>query len=445
MSVTNLEERASAVQRELSDNIQQFRPRKARTLATFEQGRRKQAGLAGLQMAYWTDHAHGQSYPNPVAGDFSFKPGTKQKTRAMFAGTVMLNMNFPIEETIQRDMRNGFIPDSYLEERKRRVETHMMKKNRDAIGDGTGSLAAVSGASGTTITCLANNSARGTSKGVYFLDVSEAADPLLYDAVDPADDTVKATFYITAKPSTTTATAVFTFGNAAAMNDNTFKICESGSWKKHITGIAGHISDSTSRIYQGADVAVDPSLGNKAIDAGNAVVTPTAMHSAKGLMMTRGNASEDDFMYVCHLTWKNYRDLAKFGYTARSYDAATSPKGAMKTLALPNLYEDGDTVFVCDADYEEGYIDLREKRTFFEYVQKDFGLQSIGGVSRREWAGDYDAGSTLSHENYNEVCNIVWDGKGANGKGKEGGSPNTSVFIKNIAVSSTESQYAVGV
>lgn len=444
MAATHLAERASIVQRDMVQTVRRFRPERARTLATFQEGtREKQARLAGLQIGYWKDQAHGQSWYSPVAGDTSFKKSTKQKTGSMYAGVVFRNMNMYMEDHIMLDMERGFIPDSYIKERRRRIGTHMWKKNIAAIMDGTGTVAAVSGASGSTLTCLADNSARGTSKGVFRIKISDSTDPLLYDVVDPATDTVVATFYATAKPSSTTATVTFTLGSATTANANTYKVCESGSWKKELTGIAGHISSSTSRIYQGADVAVDDFLRNEAVDASNATVTPTAVHTAKGIIMTKCNETEDQFPFIGHISWINYRDLAKFGYTSRQYNISDNQK-SMKTFGLPNTYEDGDTRWVPDSDYEDCYIDLREKAPFFEYVQKPFGLKTTGGVSRHEWDGANNVGSTNSYENYNEACNIVWDGAGVGGDGEEGGNPNTSVFIYNIALSAN-AQYAKGV
>lgn len=448
MAVTHLAERASIVQRELRDTVGRMRPERARTLATFETSTRsKQARLAGLQIGYWKDHAHGQSWISPVAGDTSFKKSTKQKTGAMYVGPVFRNMNFYLEKTILKDMQRGFIPDSYIKERQRRIDTHMMKKNWAAIGDATGTIASVSSASGSTITCLADASARGTSKGVFRLKVTDSTDPLLYDAINPATDAVVATFYITAKPTSTTATAVFTAGNAAAMNVNTYKICESGSWKKEMNGIAGLISDSTSRIFQGADVSVDEFLQNPAVSAGAAVVTPTMVHTAKSIMLTRANksAAEDyDFGYIAHCTPTNFRDLAKFGYTARTYEAS---KGASnKSYGLPRAYEDGDTVWMDDADYEECFIDFRERAQYFEYEHTKFGLNETEGIGRHEWQGAYGAGSTNAFENYTEGVNLCWDGNGKDGTMESGGgNPSTAVTIKSIAINTTSAQYVVGV
>lgn len=439
--VTGVPERAAMIQRDMSDAVMEFRPSHARTLSTFEQGtRKKTARLAGLQIPYWKDRANGQTLYSPVAGSTSFKKSTKQNSGAMYAGVVFRNMNIWLEAHVLKDMERGFIPDSYIKERRRRISTHMWKKNIAAIGDGTGMLAKVaSDASGSTVTVLADNSARGTSKGVYRLQESTSADPLYYDCIETTGGTVQATFYISAKLSATTFTASgFTVG-AITDIDTGDLIVESGTYNKEIQGIAAHISDSTSRIYQGADVSVDTFLQNMSVDAGAVAVTPSAIHSAKGIMMTRCNQEEGKLSFIGHISWGNYRNLAKFGYTLRQADSKE-----MKTVGLPNVYEDGDTMWVPDADYEDAYIDLRERACFFEYVQKEFGLKTVNGQGRHEWIGSNDVGSTNEYENYNEACNIVWDSRGKDGSGDEGGNPNTSVFIKNIALP-TERQSTYGV
>lgn len=445
-NVTGLQERAALIQRDMADAVMEFRPSQARTLATFEQGTRsKKARMAGLQIPYWKDRAHGQTLYNPVTGSNSFKKSTKQNSGAMYVGVVYRNMNIWLESHVLQDMNNGFIPDSYIKERRRRISTHMWKKNKAAIGDGTGSIATVVSGAGSTITVLADNSARGTSKGGYFVQKSDSTDPLYYDCVNPANDTVVATFYVTAKPTATTLTvAGFTVGNIAATNNAGYKICESGFWKLEMQGLASHISDSTSRIYQGADVSVDEFLQNPAVDAGNVAVTPSAVHSAKGIMMTRANQEEGKLSFIGHITWGNYRTLAKFGYTLRQYVADGSKNNTKTTYGLPTVYEDGDTMWVPDADYEDAYIDLRERAAFFEYVLKEFGPKTVDGITRHEYIGTNSVGSTNEYENYNEACNIVWDSRGVDGSREDGGSPNSSVFIKNIALP-TERQSTYGV
>lgn len=430
---------AALVQRDIRASVATFRPEQARTLATFETGTRsEEASLAGLQIPYKRNHAHGQTNYSPLEGDTSFSRSHKQKFGAMFAGVVFRNMNMHLESHHIIDMNKGKIPHKVTDERRDRISTHMMKKNWAAIGNGDGTLAWVSSCVGATLTCLANNSARGTSKGVFRLKESDADDPLLYSGINSATDAEVARFYVTAKLTSTTATVVFTVGNAAALNVANLRIVEyTMGWKKELIGVGGHISDQ-ARIYQGADTSVDTFLQNPGVNGGNVAVTPSAVHTAKGIMMTRANC-EDEFGFVCHLTWGNYRTLAKFGYTARVYNDKS-----MTTWGVPNMFEDGDTVFVPDADYEDAYVDFRERAPYFEYVQKEFGLKTVDGISRHEWAGNNGAGSTEEYENHNETCNIVWDGRGKDGKGKRVGSPNSAVFIYNLAIP-TESQATYGV
>lgn len=447
MADTRLPDRAAIVQRDMKTTVARFRPQKARTLQTFEQGTRKEtARLAGIQIPYFKDRAHGQTWYNPIAGETSFKKSTKETTGAMYAGVAFRNMNIYLEDHMLKDMERGFIPDSYIKERRRRIETHMEKKNWASIGDGNVAqgLAIVSSATGGgLVTCANDNNARGRSKGSYRLSVTTSDDPLYYDAVNTGTDTVVATFYVSSKPAATTFQAAgYTVGNAAALNVAGLLIVESGSYKKELIGIGGHISDA-SRIYQGADTTTEEYLKNMSLDASDGAITPTLVHSAKGILQTRMNDEQAADNMIAHLTWGNYRVLAAFGYSLRQYNADGGK--ANTTFGLPNVYKDEDTIFVCDADYEDGYIDFREKKPYFEYVQKEFGLKTNGGNGgRHEWIGSNQVGSTNSYENYNEACNIVWDGRGMDGNGEEGGSPNSAVFIKNIAIP-TENQVNYGV
>lgn len=433
MAVTGISERGAIIQREMTQTVAKFRPQKARTLATFEEGRKKQGRLAGIQIPYIRGYAHGQTWNNVFVGDVSYKKAIKETTGAMFAGVAFRSMNMYMNKDILRDMERGYIPDSYIAERGRRIATHMMKKNWAAIGDGTGSIAVVASCAAGVLTCTADNTARGRSKGSFRLKPTTADDPLLYDAVNPTTDAVVATFYVTSKPSGTQANVVFTFGDATALNSPGLRICEKDSWKKEMLGIGAHISDA-NRIYQGVDTSTDDFLKNPAIDAGNAAVTPTAFASAKGVAQTRGNMdSQDGIDWICHLTPGNYNTLARFGYTARQYQINSGSKGKV-TYGLPSVYEEEGVMFVPDADYEDGYIDLRPKDEYFEYVQKEFGLTKVDGIGRHEWTGQYQVGSRDVYENYDENVNIVWDARGKDGKDDSAGSPGRGVTIKNIAI-----------
>lgn len=445
MAVTGLAERGSIVQRDMRKSVAKFRPEKARTLSTFEEGTRSEtARLSGLQIGFWIDHAHGQSWYSPTTGDTSFKSSTRQETGAMYAGVVFRNMNIRLEEHILKDMERGFIPDSYMSERRRRISTHMMKKNWAAIGDGRGGIAVAASAAVATLTCTNDNNGRGRSKGTFRLKVSTSGDPLFYEAINTATHAVVAKFFVTSKPSGTQAVVDFTggSGNIAALNVAGLLIVEAGSYNKELIGIAGHISNA-DRVYQGANTADFPFLKNPEVDAADAAITPTMVNSAKQLAMSRANDQDAKNRLVCHLTFGNYFTLAAYGYASRTYNAENGK--ANKTFGLPFIYEDEDTTFVPDEDYEDGYMDFREKKPYFEYVQKEFGLKKTDGIGRHQWIGANQMGSTEAFENYNESVNLVWDGKGKDGMDSdEGGSPNSAVTIKNITIP-TYNQVANGV
>ena len=91
-------------------------------------------------------------------------------------------------------------------------------------------------------------------------------------------------------------------------------------------------------------------------------------------------------------------------------------------------------MWAVDPDYEDCYIDFREKAPYFEYTQKEFGLKTVGGQGRHEWIGANDVGSSEEYENYTENTNIVYDGRGMKGDIKGGGTPNSAVFIDALAV-----------
>ena len=297
MTYTGLADRAALVQRDMANTVAEFRPAKARTLATFESGRSVNAQLAGYQIPYWKNHAHGSGTTNPLStasGSTSYRKSVKQTTGAMYGGPAFRYMNIYLQADVLKDMESGKIPDSYIQERRRRIETFMMKKNWAAIGDGTGTIAIVNGnAAGSTITCLASNVGRGTSKGVFRLKMSDASDPLWYSAIEQVGFTEQARFYVTAILSETTCTAVFTGGVGLITDvDDTDHIVEYATgWNKEMIGLAGHISDQ-NRIYQGADTSVDTFLKNPKVPGGSAAPTPTMVDSAKNIAMTRGNNLE---------------------------------------------------------------------------------------------------------------------------------------------------------
>lgn len=417
----------------MDNTVRSYRPAKARTLATFEEGtRKKTAGMAGYQIGYWRDYAQGSGTNSPLEGDNSFIKSTKQSSGAMYAGVAYRYMNIYLHSDILTDMKNGKIPDSYIKERRRRIKTYMMEKNWAAIGKGDGQVARAASAAGTTLTCTATNG-RGLSKGVMRLFVSTAEDPIWYSAINDTTDAEVARFFVTARLTATTCTVNFTggVGAIADLNTDLAIVKYNTGWKKELIGLNGHVSDD-DRIYQGANTADDSFLKNPSVAAGNAAVTPTMVDTAKNIARTRSNDENGRDGFVCHLTPGNWNVLCAFGYTSRTYNAEGGK--ASKTFGLPDEYIDGDTVFVPDPDYEDGEMILRERAPYFEYVHTPFRMKTVDGIGRHEYIGSGSAGSREEYENYVENVNIVWDGAGKDGDMEGDGNPNRAVVIENIAL-----------
>jgi hypothetical protein len=135
----------------------------------------------------------------------------------------------------------------------------------------------------------------------------------------------------------------------------------------------------------------------------------------------------------------NYEQLAIFGYTLRQYNAEKGE--ANTTFGLPNVYEDEDTVFIQDADFEDAYIYLRDRKSIFEYRHSEMTEISEGVT---QYVGTNLVGSTEKYQNWGEAYNIAYDMRGDDGTGKSGkGAPNSSVVIDNLTIPSI-SQMAEG-
>lgn len=436
---TTLQEASALVQQDLPDKVAKLKPTKARTAqSTIKGGRKMQGQLAGIRIPFLRNLGHGQTWPSPVTGDYNYKGSLPEEFSAMFAAPVSRVMNMTMEKNHLRDMERGKIPLSYIDERERRIGVHMLKLNWGFIGKGDNGVAEVLSAAVATVTCKLVNTARGQSKGSLRVFTSTAAKPLYYDGVNPATNTVVATFWSDTKPAPNTFTVGgFTVGNIAALNVAGLRICESGSWMREIMGYGGHIDDTT-RIWQGANTGDDPGLNAKSIDAGNSTPTPTMIRDGKNVLTTRSNMDDEEYNLICRLTFINWYILAAYGYGDRQYQAAKGE--ANITFGLPNMYQDQDTLFIPDPNYEEGFIDLHKKRPFMMYEQKTFSKSVTDGVGRHEYGGA-GSGSSIVYENYDENIQLVCDLRGPDAKDpQDGGSPNPAVFIKNIAISATQNE-----
>lgn len=433
----NLSDMAALAQRDMVQKVKRAKPAFARTLAsTLKATRKKRAQLAGTTIPFVRGWAEGGGSYNPLGGETSMQRATKESFGAMYGGVVFRYMHMDLEDHMLLDMERGKLPDSYIDQRKRRFDTFMMEKNWAIIGTGTGMIAQSASATGTTLTLTtpAASATRGLSKGSYRFHVSTTDNPIYYSAINTTTELEVARFFVTAKLSATTVTVNFTGGIGAIADLNAAGLAivkTKTGWKKEIIGYGGHFSNASTGIYQGADRAVDPWINASRID-GSGGLTPTLLDTAKNTNMTRGNDPEGRNGLVCRMATGNWNVLCAYGYTGSTKNwNVDNMKRSMKTYGLPADYEDGDTMFFIDPDYEDSFVDLHEMAPYFEYEQKEFGLKTTDGIGRHENVGAYLAGSTESYENYNEATNLVYDGRG-NGEFEGNGKPNSAVFIDTL-------------
>ena len=424
---------SAAVRAQLRSSIAKFTSQHAVTKNSFPMGagaNREKGQLAGLEIPYKRGVVHGESALDPYNGVTSFETMYAPTTAKMYAGLTFTGFTVQFEHFHQKDAMNGNLPENANDMRDQALITYLQHHNWYRIGKNTGSLAVVSVGGGSgSITFTNDATARGRSKGSLRLAISDftaVGKRVLYESYTESTDTKTATFYLTAKASATTGTVVITDGGTIVAGD---VIVKKGHYKKVPYGL-GYFQSATGRLMQGANTSVDGFLNARAVSGGSALVTPTAMDTAKGALQTRKNDVDARKRLICHLTIGNYKQLAAYGYNLRTYNAEKGD--ADTTFNLPVNYKDEDTEFIQDADYEDGYIDLRDRVSFFEYRQSQMDEVSEGPT---QYVGTNSVGSTEKYRNWGEAYQFVWDGRGDDGKHKAGhGGPNCGVFIESLTI-----------
>jgi len=420
---------SAAIQAEMRKSVMRLRQQVAPTKTSFKSGAgaRGEAGrLAGLEIPYYQNVPHGSTALDVISGTTSFERFVAPVARKMYVGLTQMGYSVEFEHYHEQDAQKGFLPETRYTMRDKVMQTYMQEQNWYAIGDGSGALGVVTAYSSPTLTFANDNTARGRSKGSLRLAISPAtATKIVYQTVNPATDTVTATFYITAKSSATTATITITDGGTPASGNIVVK---KGHYKKVPYGLGYHIVE-TPRQYQGANTAVDTFLNSRRVNGGGAALTPTIIDTAKGALQIRANDTDARNKRVCHMTIGHYKTLAAFGYTLRQYNAE---QGKAKTsYGLPYIYEDEDTMFFQDADMEDAYVYMRDRVSYFEYRQMEMTEITKGAT---QYIGTNSFGSTEFYQNFGEAFNLAWDGRGDDGKSGTSGAPNSSVVIDNLQI-----------
>lgn len=437
MSFANLNDNYSAmVQAEMAKSVIQTKQQNCPTHGSLKSGsgaRGKSGALPGLEIPFWNGVPHGEVALDPVGGGTSFDYFVPPGGDKMYVGLAFMGFTVEWEHFHENDASSGILPKTRFEQRDDAMKTYYQHQNWYSIGQGDGALAVVAAGGGGgsgTITFANDNTARGRSKGSLRLAVSPgttAGKRILYESYTKSTDTKTATFYITSKASSTTAVIVVTDAGTVVAGDI---IVKAGHYKKVPYGFGYHISE-VARQYQGANTTTYPFLNSRKVAGGSAPVNATLLDTAKGALQTRANNANARFNRVCHLTIGNYKTLAGYGYTLRAYNAERGE--ADTTFGLPFVFRDEDTIYVQDADMEDAYIYMRDKKSYFYYTQQE--MERINPqAAGQQWVGTNQRGSTEFFENYGEATNLAWDARGDDGKGKKNGSANSSVVIDALQI-----------
>ena len=301
------------------------------------------------------------------------------------------------------------------------TETATKRINRMFYGDGSGALAfaattLASTGAGQTLTCTTAAAATaGQTKGGWFLEANH-----VYQAWNTTTGAVRGTFTVTTA-SKTAPTVNVTAGSVTSGDP----ITDVGSYQRYMRGLAWLISDQ-SRTLQGLATASFPDLNSSVVDLAGATLTPVSMENLKSGINTRNNTEDAERKLLGFITFGQHSVLRKQGYNLgfymRNEDSGDTMKGVQKR------YEDGDTVFVRDADCDDDRVYLAQADEFKMYEEMAFGEYRIDDQEWRMLLGANNTGS----DNYQKAM-----GNRAN----PGTTlPRASGFIKRASLTSVQTQ-----
>ena len=427
MSFMSLADKAAAQRAEMRKTVSKFRNQKALTRASLKEGRGAKGNmqLAGYEFPYMQNVPHGSTALNPIGGTTAFGPMVPQQLAKMFIGLTFAGFTVQFEHFHDYDARQGNAPFDKFAQRNQVLQTYLQERNWYAIGKGDGALAVITVGGGSgTITCAYDNTARGRSKGTVRLAVSPgttAGRRVMYQSITPATGVVTATFYITSKASATTAVIVVTDGGTTVAGDI---IVKEGHYNLVEYGLGYHNDDDAARVYQGISTATNSFARATAVDGASGPPTPTLVNTAKLHCKVAGNDGNAGNARIGRMTNGNYDSLSTFGY-----DLRLAKEDSMKTYGLPQHYEDGDTMWVIDEDFEDCEIHINDRNSLF-YVR----MHEIMEISKgdTQYLGSSGFGTTEFQQNWGEACNLAWDGRGDDAAEGVDGAPNTAVYIEGL-------------
>lgn len=261
--------------------------------------------------------------------------------------------------------------------------------SRHFHGDGTGTLAIATSAHGVvgvvTLTGMFTSggvSAQASTKGTSNLKKNE-----IYQAINPANDTVRGTFTVLVE-GRRQVQANLTSGTIA-IND---KIVQFGSYKKVPVGLR-YLANFNNRVLQNYNTANAPQLNTPVYAAGGNAISPAAFSIAKGLVQTFANDVNEEKGKMIIMTPGHQKTLVNQAFQYRQY---VNLKGDETVYGVPSKYidMDGDVHFL-DSDAPDEQIRILDANSYSAGEDMPWGLYDDDGNQWRMRHGTNNAGSDV--------------------------------------------------
>lgn len=415
----------------IAETVKNIREMMTPTLDSFTKSARTiPGGQQGYQIPFFVTDYGQNSYLSPGSAGNSFQQPIAPTSQSMWVGVAFQGKALYTDGIFldTMDKKESLINEAKL--RELAIENFMKHQNYYAIGDNYryGILAVTTSNTGGTFTgTTAASTVAGFTKGAHRL-----IQGVTYDIVDESSFAVVGTMTPTANgtnSATVTCTTTGTPNNSGAF------IVEQGAFNKVPAGLA-YLDNPNDRIFQGLDTTNYNEFNSNQVDLNGSAITSAAINTLKTKVKIRRNLPvSSGFSRVGHLTPGSYNVLAIqgfastiAGYGGRQYQANDGK--ADTTYGFPGRYEDGDILWVTDADMDEDRIYLRNAADYFCFELKPMGAESRDGLDRRQAPGDNSVGAAAYFSQVDWFYNLGFDGNGS------GGNYSSALIIRGAVVNS---------
>lgn len=349
----------------------------------------------GYRFHFWKNRPGGHTFPTVSSPDFNAaKP---PQSESFFIRATEYALPMVIHGRTLDAIRSGVesaltgmaeLIGLYTETATKRLE--MM-----VPGDGTGALAyanlgaTLNPGAGTLVCHTAPNTTAGYTKGAFRLEVGQ-----YYQAWDPTTGALHGTFHVTTAGTSQCEVVV----DSGTVVDEDI-ITDVGAFRKVPRGMAHLVADN-SRTLQTIATGTNPEWNSPLLDLANRKATPSDISQIKTTLNTRNNDTEAEMGLVCFTTNGQMENLKKQGYGFRRYTGSESVKGISKK------YEDGDTIWVEAADWDEDRLTFIKPGILVNCEEKAFGEYKEDGLDWRMLLGANSTGSNRWQRAWGVIHNL---------------------------------------